>query len=199
MSTNPLESIFSSGTLVRLLSIFLLNPNRSYYQQELVRATGDSLRPTQLALAKLEGTGLITRRPDGKQVYYRAVPTHPVFADLRLVFEKSFALRDVVLDALEPLVDSIEYAFIFGSVASGHELAASDVDLMVIGDATRRQIGTALGDIESRLGREVNVTIYDRARLTDAIASGDPFIAHVQASPKTWLAGDRDEFERLAG
>jgi len=48
-----------------------------------------------------------------------------------------------------------------------------------------REVPAALGDIEPRLGREVNVTIYDRARLLDAIAAGDPFISHVLASPKT--------------
>lgn len=198
MSTNQLASIFSSGTLVRLLSIFLLNPDRSYYQQELVRKTRDSLRPVQLALAKLEDAGLITKRPEGKHVYYRAVPSHPVFADLRSLFEKSFALHEVVLDALEPLVGSIEYAFIFGSIASGQELAVSDVDLMIVGRVNRRQVAAALGDIESHLGREVNVTIYELARLAEAIATKDPFVAHVLASPTTWLVGDRDEFERLA-
>ncbi len=198
VSENPLTTLFSSRPLIRLLSLFLMNPDQSYYQQELVRATSDSLRPVQLALAKLEKAGLVTKRREGKQVYYRAIASHPVFPDLRSMFEKSFALRDVVLDALEPIASSIEFAFIYGSVASGQDTAGSDVDVMIIGESGRRDITTALGDAESHLGREINISLYTHRRLAEALSTDDPFISRVLESPKTWLVGDQHEFERMA-
>lgn len=190
MSDNPLQAIFSSRTLVRALSVFLLAPDRSYYQQELLRETGGPLRPLQLALEKLVRADLITTRRDGRQIYYRANALSPVFGDLKSLFEKSFASADVVRDALLPVSAGIRVAFIYGSVASGEQRAASDVDLFVVGTASRKAIATALGDVESRLRREINVSLYEPERFTDAVRQQDPFVLGVLAGPKTWLVGD---------
>jgi len=38
----------------------------------------------------------------------------------------------VVAEALEPITDRIESAFIFGSLARGTETQGSDIDLMII-------------------------------------------------------------------
>jgi predicted nucleotidyltransferase len=198
MSENPLQSIFSSWTLVRVLSVFLLDPERSYYQQELLRETGGPLRPVQLALEKLAGADLISTRRDGRQIYYRANSLNPVFDDLKSLFEKSFALADVVREALQPLGARIRIAFIYGSVASGDLRTASDIDVFVVGTATRKTIAMALGDTETRLRREINVTLYEPKRFTEAIKLDDPFVLHVLSRPKTWLVGDENGLEALA-
>ncbi len=198
MSDNPLMALFSSRPLVRLLSVFLMNPERSYYQQELVRMTDDSLRPVQLALAKLERADLITTRRDGRQVYYQARTSHPAYGDLRSLFEKTFALGDVLREALRPVADGIRVAFVYGSIAVGEERSASDVDLMVVGPSGRQAIAQALGDVETRLGRPVNVSIYSAERLAESVAARDSFVMDVLEGPKLWLVGDSDELERLA-
>lgn len=197
MSDNPLQSIFSSRTLVRALSVFLLDPDRSFYQQELLRETGGPLRPLQLALGKLEDADLVTTRRDGRQVYYRANTLNPVFGDLRSLFEKSFALADVVRVALKPIAGGIHLAFIYGSVASSEQRAASDVDLLVIGTTSRRTIATALGDAESRLRREINVSLYEPQRFAELVHLGDSFVTDVLSRPKTWLVGDENDLGTL--
>jgi predicted nucleotidyltransferase len=199
MSDNPLQSIFSSRTLVRALSVFLLDPDRSFYQQELLRETGGPLRPLQLVLEKLAGADLITARRDGRQVYYRANALNPVFGDLKSLFEKSFAIGDVVRDALEPQRPMIRLAFIYGSVASGELRAASDIDLFVVGMASRKAIASCLGDAETMLRREINVSLYEPGRFADAVRLGDPFVLDVMSRPKTWLVGDEDGLGALAG
>ena len=198
MSENPLQLIFSSRTLVRALSVFLLDPDRSVYQQELLRETGGQLRPLQLALEKLAGADLITTRRDGRQVYYRANARNPVFSDLKSLFEKSFALGDVVRAALEPVTTQIRLAFIYGSVASGEVRTTSDIDLFVLGTASRKTIATALGDAETRLRREINVSLYEPERFTEAVRLEDPFVLDVLSRPKTWLVGDEDELGEVA-
>lgn len=199
MSENPLQSIFSSRTLVRALSVFVLDPERSFYQQELLRKTGGQLRPLQLALVKLAIADLITTRRDGRQVYYRANALNPVFGDLKSLFEKSFAIGDVLRDALEPQVPKIRLAFIYGSAASGELRSASDIDLFVIGAVSRKAITASLGDAETRLGREVNISLYEPGRFADAARLRDPFVLDVMSRPKTWLVGDEDGLAAMAG
>lgn len=197
MSDNPLIGLFASKSLVRLLSVLLMNPEKSYYQQELSRAVGGSLRPAQVALDRLTATGLVTARRDGRQVYYRADTSHPAFKDLRSLFAKTFAVADVLRVALAPL-EGIESAFVHGSVASGEEHAGSDIDLFVVGDVSRRQLAVALTDAQAALGREVNATVYDRARLTKAVRDRNHFVLDLMSKPMIWVVGDRDALERLS-
>jgi predicted nucleotidyltransferase len=198
MSENPLQSIFSSRTLVRVLSIFVLSPERFYYQQELLRETGGPLRPLQLALQKLLAAELVSSRRDGRQIYYRANTLNPIFVDLKSLFEKSFALADVVRDALRAVAGGIDLAFIYGSVASGELRRDSDVDLFVVGMASRKTIAGALSDTEIRLQREINLSLYDPERFAEALRVADPFVHDVLLRPKTWLVGDEQGIGGLA-
>lgn len=195
---NPLESIFSSRSVLQLLTVFLMNPDDSFYQQELVRRTGGNLRPIQLALEKLFSAGLVSIRRDGRQVYYSAVKENPAFASLQVLFLRTFALADVLRAALEPLADSIDIAFVYGSIASGEIRAQSDVDVFVVSTATRQTLSRALGEAEDTLGREINVTPYSSDLFASEIAAANPFILNVLSGPKLWLVGDELELERLA-
>lgn len=189
MSENPLIGLFASKSLVRLLSVLLMNPEDSYYQQQLVRAVGGPLRPVQLALDRLTTTGLVTVRRDGRQVYYRVDASHPAFKDLRSLFAKTFAVADVLRAVLASL-DGIETAFVHGSVAAGEEHAGSDIDLFVVGDVSLRQLAVALADVQTTLGREVNTTLYDRARFAKAVRDRNHFVVDVMSKPMIAVVGD---------
>jgi predicted nucleotidyltransferase len=198
MSENPLIGIFASRSLVRLLSAFVAEPERAFYQQELVTLTGGSLRPVQLALDRLTGAGLVTKRRQGKQVYYRADTSNPAFGDLRSLFLKTFALADVLRDRLVPLTAEIDAAFVFGSVAAAEHGPQSDVDLAVVGRVGRKDLSAALGGAELQLGREINLVIYGRDRLRRLVRDGDEFVLDVLAKPKIWVIGDQSDLDRLA-
>lgn len=191
MSDSPLIGLFASKTLARLLSVFLLHSEESFYQQQLVARAGSSLRPVQVALDRIVASGLVTTRREGRNLFYRANTKHPAFADLRSLFTKTFGIADVVRAALEPVV-GIESAYIYGSVASGEETASSDIDLLVIGDVSRRALSVALSEAEATLDRQVNATLYDRERFERARAEGNHFIANVLGRPTIWVIGDPD-------
>lgn len=190
--------LFSSRTLVRLLSVLLLNPDRDYYQQELVAIVGGPLRPVQLALGKLTAADIVSKRREGKQVYYQIQRSHPAFTDLRDLFVKTFALGDVLREALAQ-VQGIEAAFVFGSTAAAEQHAGSDVDLFVVGSVARKTLAGPLHEAEHVLAREVNLNIYDRRRFAESIREEDHFVLDVMSKPKIWVAGDPGVLEHMAG
>jgi predicted nucleotidyltransferase len=55
-------------------------------------------------------------------------------------------------------------AFGYGSVATGSQTAASDVDLLILGDATLAEVIPAVRSAERRLGREVNPSALHSGR-----------------------------------
>jgi len=93
-------------------------------------------------------------------VYVQPDPECPFLAELQGIVVKTVGLVDVVAEALESLTDRIDVAFIYGSIARAEELASSDIDLMVMGAATRFELASPLRETDERLGRPINLSLY---------------------------------------
>jgi predicted nucleotidyltransferase len=83
----------------------------------------------------------------------------PIFEELRGLVRKTFGLTYVLQEALLPIADRIDLAFVFGSVANGTENSSSDVDLMVISNSVSLlDLIPGIRSAEHRLMREVNAS-----------------------------------------
>jgi len=196
-SQQGLFALFASRTLADLLRVLLLYPEHEFYQRQLQRLTGAHLRQLQRDLARLEQSGLVVKHASGNRSYYRAERSHPAFADLRQVIVKTVGLGDTLRSALSGLADGIVAAFIFGSFARGDDTAASDVDLLVIGTAPRRELAGALASPAGHLGREVNLALYTPAEFSTRLRAANHFITAVLAEPRIWLIGDEQALTAL--
>ena len=197
-SQNGISALFASATLGELLYLFMLEPEREYYQRELQRLSGAHLRQLQRDLDRLLRSGLVACRTHGNRTYYRAVPAHPAFADLRAAVMKTMGLGNELGAALAGLGDAVTLAFVYGSFARGDEVAQSDVDVLIVGSATRREVAAALADAARSLGRELNPVILTPADLTRRRRAGDHFVTSVLAGPRIWLVGDDASLAALA-
>lgn len=90
MSTE-LESLFSSAARVAILRLFLLNPDRQYYQREIERETGQPIRAVQREVKRLVEIDLLTRSAEGNRIYYQLNPAFPLVAELSALFQKTAA------------------------------------------------------------------------------------------------------------
>ena len=197
-SQNGITALFASATLGELLRVFMLEPEREYYQRELQRLTGAHLRQVQRDLERLQQSGLVARRVHGNRTYYRAVPAHPAFFDLSAAIMKTMGLGDELRDALADLGDAVTLAFIYGSFARGDDVVGSDVDVLIVGSASRREIATALAGAARPSGRELNPFIVAPADFTVRWRDGDHFIASLLSGSRMWLVGDETSLAALA-
>lgn len=197
-SHSGIESLFASRSIARLLAAFTAQPGRRFYQRELQRATGAHLRQLQRDLARLQQAGLIERQAEGNRVYYRAVTDHPAFPEMRALMAKTIGLGDVLRESLETVGHVVQFAFVYGSVARGDEVASSDVDLFVVGSVTRKDLAAALAPAAETLGRELNPVILRAEEFAARRRAHDHFIEAVLSGPRLWLVGDDDKFVALA-
>ena len=197
-SQTGITALFASATLGELLRVFMLEPEREYYQRELQRLTGAHLRQLQRDLERLQRSGLVARRAHGNRTYYRAVPAHPAFVDLRAAVVKTEGLGDELRGALAGLGDAVTLAFIYGSFARGDDVVGSDVDVLIVGSASRREVATALVAAAASSRRELNPFIVAPADFTARWRDGDHFIASVLSGPRIWLVGDEASLAALA-
>jgi predicted nucleotidyltransferase len=107
-------------------------------------------------------------------------------------------MADVLVQALAPAAPKLRLAFVFGSVAQGRETAGSDIDLMLIGDISFREVVELLFPVQTTLGREVNPKVYSAVEFSEK-APVEPFLADVLAKPKIFLIGNAHDLEEHAG
>jgi predicted nucleotidyltransferase len=95
----------------------------------------------------------------GNQHHYQANPRCPIYAELIAIVKKTVGLTEPIREALSPLSKKIDWAFVFGSVASGKESSASDIDLMIIGDVSFSEVANTLYSMQEALGREERMSL----------------------------------------
>ena len=76
---------------------------------------------------------------------------------------KTSGLAEVLQAALAPITRRIRVAFVYGSFAREDQHRASDVDVMIVGDATFAEVVAALNLAQETLAREINPTVYSVA------------------------------------
>lgn len=160
----------------------------------LMQYTGMSSATTQRELARLTEAGVLTREEVGRVVLYKPNTRSPIYRELNSIMRKTEGVAELLKDALRPFENRIERAFIFGSVAKSEDIAASDIDLFVLG----RNIGSAdlytvLVQVEQKLGRKVSLTVYRPAELKLKLLEKNHFLTSVMKGPKLNLIGEGDD------
>jgi len=181
-----------------VLSLLYGRPEQRFYLRQIVRETGASLGAAQRELETLLRGGIIERTTEGRQVYFAANAASPIFNELRSIVLKTAGVVDVIRECLRPLAGRVRAAFVFGSVARGTLRTGSDVDLMVVGDASFSEVATAIAPAQERIGRDVNATLYTPAEFRTKAESGHHFLSTVLKQPRLFAIGGPDELERLA-
>jgi DNA-binding transcriptional ArsR family regulator len=198
MRKSTADALFS-GTRRAILAATLLQPERWWYLSDLARHLGATPSSLQRELASLATAGILMRREEGRQVYYRANPECPILAELQGIMVKTVGLADALKDALVPLAGSIDCAFVFGSFARGEADPESDVDVMVIGEVGLAALAPALQAVGERIGRTVNPAVYRASELAKKLAAGHHFLTTVMGQKKLFLIGDEDKLAKAVG
>ena len=191
------EALFTK-TQQRVLGLLFGHPDRSHYTNEIVRFADAGIGSVQRELQRLESAGLVMARKIGNQKHYQANRAAAIFEELRGIVLKTVGLADVLRDAITPLQERVELAFIFGSIAQGKERVTSDVDVMVIGDASFDEVVQALYPTRESLGREVNPVVMSASEFSGNVLQGDRFVSRIVKEPKIFLKGNGDDLGELA-
>lgn len=189
---NALTVLFNK-TCMLLLSLFYNNTEKSYYLREVVRKIGIGSGTVQREIAKLVSADLIIRQTNGKQVYYRANTKSRVFDEIRGLTIKTFGLADIIKDALSPLSNKINYAFIYGSQIDGTATTGSDIDLMVVGKVNEMELHKAINKAEGKLGKTINYSLFTLDEFKKRGKEKKGFIERIVAGKKIILIGEENE------
>jgi predicted nucleotidyltransferase len=192
-----LSHLLFGQTRGRILATLYDKPETAFFVRQLARHIAGSVGTVQRELTTLTAAGLILRTEGENQVFYRANRDHPIFAELHALLAKTTGVFHLLQEALAPLADNIEFAFVYGSFARGEEKGESDVDLMVIGEVTLDDLLEQVSPLEPRLSRPINPTIYARGELRTKLHAGNHFLKAIQNTQLIFLIGNENEFREI--
>ncbi len=187
------DLLFPNQYRRKVLALLMMNPQKWLHLRELARLTGASAGTLKKELDALMAVGLLRLQRVGNQTQFSANVDHPVFPELSGLVRKTIGLRDVLTLALEPLSSQIEVAFVFGSMAKATEGPQSDVDLLVIGEATFGQVANAVYDAQLALAREVNPKVMSRGEWSEKKNAQNVFVKELMDKPKIFIIGSEHE------
>lgn len=176
-----------------VLVLLFEQAGQSFYLREISRATGIGPGQLQNELQQLCKADLVLRRQDGNRVTYQANSRHPIFTELQSIIGKTCGLPARIKEALLPRAEEIEQAVIYGSLAKGSNHAASDVDLLIVGQIPLEDVIASIHPMEEQTGREISIRLYTAEEFAQRQITGDSFLQAVFAGPLIPLLGQRHD------
>lgn len=193
MKTGVLADALFSRTQQRVIGLLFGTPERSFYLNEVTRLAGMGIGTVQRELESMAAAGLLTVRKVGNQKHFQANRESPIFNELRGIALKTFGVGDVLREALKGVVDRIETAFVYGSLAKGTDRADSDIDVLIVSERlTYPEAIDLFASAEKRVGRKIHPVIYKAAELRRKLADDNGFLRRIMEQPTVALIGSKD-------
>jgi hypothetical protein len=178
-----LRKLFTSGTRVQLLTLFLLDPDREHYPREIERVTGENINAVRRELRNLEGIGLLTSSSRGNQRIYAVNRHFPLYPELSGLVLKTEGLHLAIRTQLKAL-GGLSYAFLYGPSAQQGGDWSGDLNLFLVGEVDQARYLQAVRALRERLGREVRTLLLSPGEFRDRLGNGEPVLRNLMEGPK---------------
>lgn len=191
-----LHLITKSKIRQRILLLFIYNPGKEYYINEIAKLIKTSAGTTQRELEKLLVNGLLIKDRRANLVYYRLNSKNLLLPDIKNIIDKTIGLDYVLRKELSELTD-IEFAFLFGSYVKGDFKTSSDIDLYVMGDISEKKLYEKINLAENKIGGEINYHLATVKEFKKNIKKS--FFYQEILKNYLLIIGDEQKFGKLIG
>lgn len=191
-----LNLITKSKIRRNILLLFVYNPEKSYYINEVARLVKTSAGTGHRELERLTTSGILSKGKKGNLVYYRLNAANPLLGDLKNIIDKTIGAEQILKEALLA-VPGIDFAFLFGSYVKGDFKADSDIDLYVIGEMQEDALHKKIKKAEEKVYRTINYHLAEKDEFKRQLKKS--FFHKEILGRHILLVGDRHEFEKLTG
>ncbi|MBT4723083.1 hypothetical protein HN958_00065 [Candidatus Falkowbacteria bacterium] len=195
------EQLFGSKTRVKLIRIFLDNPDKLFYVRELTRMSDSLINSVRRELQNLINLKIIieqkvSSKKKKDQVvskinakkFYQLNPKNIFQKDLQSLFSKGKVLVEKKLvDRIKRMGD-IKYLAL-GGVFTHDERAVSD--LFVVGDFDKQKMIAVLNKFEKELEKDINYTVMQEEEFKLRNDISDRFLLDILENEKNVIFVDR--------
>ncbi len=154
-----LDSLITSKTRLQLLLYFFLNPEYSSYLRKLAKELGESTNAVRVELNRLEDAQLLTSKVNGREKWYIANQSHPLFPEINSIVKKVMGIDKLVEEVLANL-GHLEVALVVGDYTRG--IDSGIIDLVLVGTIDRSYLETLVSKAEELLKRRIRTLVLNK-------------------------------------
>ena len=183
-----LEQLFGSYTRMKLLQLFLSNPEEKYFVRELTRILDSQINAVRRELENLSEFGIIVlvaaEADDVKRKFYQTNSKFVLYPELKSIFQKSqFLLEKKFANALKK-AGKVYYLALTGSFVGDKNIP---IDMLIVGSLNKKKFQKVLKSFERDLHREINYTFLDKEEFNYRRSVADRFLYSILDADKIVL------------
>ncbi len=111
-----------------------------------------------------------------------------LYQEVQRIISKTVGVVGQLRDTLK-LIPGIGEAYLYGSFARNQQDAASDIDILAIGEPKTEEVEGGIRKLERRLHREINYTLLSEEEFLIRRARKDPFLRDIWQHKRINLLG----------
>lgn len=197
-----IEQLFGSKTRVKLLQLFMSNPNRSFYVREITRKVEEQINSVRRELANLLSIGVITSDTSNNKLYYEVNQKFAYYDALAQMFGGAPVAKKLPkksstetgtdseqsLEAKFRSLGNVQLALLTGQFTRDE---SSGVDILIVGDINKTQLENFIADMETSEKKELRYVVLSENDFKYRKQINDRFTVTVLES-KIQVIIDRD-------
>ena len=185
-----IEQLLGSKTRVKLLQLFMGNPNRSFYVREITRKIDEQINSVRRELSNLLNIGIIVSDTTNNRLYYEVNQSYEYYEPLRSIFGgassedgKIAPTKSAQKDEYKAL-GNVELMIYTGQFTRDER---AGIDILIVGSTNANAVQKFVADLEQQEGKELRYTVMNSADFLYRQQVRDRFLANVLSSKKQVL------------
>ncbi|OGF20769.1 hypothetical protein A2316_04150 [Candidatus Falkowbacteria bacterium RIFOXYB2_FULL_38_15] len=213
-----LEQIFGSGTRVKLLKLFLNDPDKAYFVREISRIIGAQINSVRRELLNLKSLGIVSEVewPENREYivpvkergkdngslklkkissvdvtkkFFQANKLFILFPELKALILKADFLLEKNLAKEIGKIGEVDYLALTGDFVG---LSDAPVDLILVGKFNKKKLSDLIGDFEKDFGRAIDYTVMTRQEFNYRKDITDRFLYNILENKKIVMVNELD-------
>ncbi len=176
-----LEQLIGSRTRVKLLRIFLSNPDKDYFVRELTRKIRERINSVRRELENLEKIGLVVCHQAGQKKFYRVQQGFILFPELRALVLKSQLTVEKNLASSIRNIGQVSYLALTGLFTGVQD---AKTDILIVGKVNRNKLKRLVGKFQQDLDKRVRYTVMTKKEFEYRNDLTDKFLYHILENRK---------------
>ena len=176
-----IDALFGSKTRVKLLHLFLNNPEKSFYVREITRLIDEQINSVRRELSNMLKVGIIVSDSEDNKLYYTVNQRYRHYAPMKAIFtdtNKNAAKekRPVSWTEVVSRLVGLKLAVSAGALVPG---STSKIDLLFVGNVSQKQLANIVKKIEKVEGCELTYTLLTYDDFYYRLSVRDKFITEI--------------------
>ncbi len=188
-----LKDLLISKVRVKLLEIFLSDPNQMYHVRDLVRKTVEEINAVRRELAHLEEAGILKKESRGNRLYYWFRKDYPLYDDLLSIIAKSTGFGAQILKNKTKLGKINLVMFSGRFTRQLPRLDPGDIDVLIVGEIVLSELSSLVRAEETKREKEINYTVMTEDEFKFRKIRRDPFLHKILLGSRFMIMGDQEQ------